>query len=134
VQISGPEVAPLDGGLREQAVTQQRTSDGPWQEGSAVSRLARFFPEASPVRICVTVSKDGGGDADSENTVIEFGTRSEALFACRLPLEFEDKITLRGADRFFEVEAYVVAVQYHRGQAAMAARFLQRTPHWVVKL
>lgn len=115
-------------------MTQQRTGDWQLHEESAVGRLARFFPDAAPMRISVTVSRDGGGDGESENTVIEFGTRSEALFGCRLPLEFADKLQLRNADGSFEAEVWVVALQYHKGQSAVAARFVERIPHWVVKL
>jgi hypothetical protein len=113
---------------------QQRAENWQLHEESAVVRLAQFFPQGAPVRIAVIVSRDGGGDAESENTVIEFGTRSEALFACRLPLEFADKLQLRNADGSFEAEAWVVALQCHKGQSAVAARFVERIPHWVVKL
>ena len=107
-----------------------------WQvsEQSAVGRLARFFPEASPVRIPVTVSRNAGGQVESEETVIEFGTPREALFACQLPLEFADKIHLQNADGTLAVEARVVALQYHGRQAAVAARFVRDLPHWVVKV
>ncbi|MGE5205136.1 MAG: hypothetical protein ACM3PW_05945 [Chlamydiota bacterium] len=113
---------------------EQRTGDWQLHEESAVGRLAQFFPDAAPVCISVTVSRDGGGNAEWENTVIEFGTPREALFACRQPLEFADKLQLRNADGSFEVEAWVVALQYHKGQSAVAARFVERIPHWVVKL
>src|SRR5262249_54866198 len=49
----------------------------------------------------------------SENTVIEYGTAREVLFASALPLEFEDRVHLENADGSLEAEAHVVAVQYH---------------------
>jgi hypothetical protein len=102
-------------------------------EQSAVSRLARFFPEATPVRIPVSVSRRGNGRAESETTVIEFGTAREVLFACRLPLEFADKVRLQNSDGSLAADAWVVAVQYHNGQAAVAARFTQEVANWVIK-
>lgn len=115
----------------EEAVTEKRASGWQVQEESAVGRLARFFPEAAPVRIPVT--DKAGGHTESEATVVEFGTPREALFACRLPLEFADKIRLQDGDGLLQTEAWVVAVQYRDGQAAVAARFVEEIPHWVVK-
>lgn len=115
-------------------MTQKKANGWHVSEQSAVGRLVRFFPDASPVKIPVSVSIKGGGNRESEDTVIEFGTPREALFACRLPLEFADKVCLQNADRSFEAEAWVVALQYHNGQAAVAARFVQAPPRWVIKL
>ena len=117
----------------EEAVTEKRASGWQVQEESAVGRLARFFPEAAPVRIPVTISRKAGGHTESEATVVEFGTPREALFACRLALEFADKIRLQDGDGLLQTEAWVVAVQYRDGQAAVAARFVEEIPHWVVK-
>lgn len=103
------------------------------QEESVVGRLARFFPEATSLRIPVTVSRTGAGHLETEATVIEFGTAREALFASGLPLDFADKVFLQNADRSFETEAWVVALQYHNGQTAVAARFVEKVPQWVVK-
>lgn len=103
------------------------------REESVVGRLARFFPEATPLRIPVTIRRTGAGHLETEATVIEFGTAREALFASGLALEFADKVFLQNADRSFETEAWVVALQYHNGQAAVAARFVREIPYWVVK-
>ena len=69
----------------------------------------------------------------SESTVIEFGTPREVLFACNTPLEFADVIRLRTADGSLDIEASVVAVQYHPGKAIVAARFVGNVPNWIVK-
>jgi len=103
-----------------------------------VASLARFFPEAAPVRIPVqlarTLSAEGSSTASfSESTVIEFGTPREVLFACHTPLEFADRIRLRTSDGAFDIEAAVVAVQYHPSQTVIAARFLKEVPNWIVK-
>jgi len=68
-----------------------------------------------------------------ESTIIEFGTPQEVLFACTTPLEFADVVRLRTADGSLDIEASVVAVQYHPGQTVIAARFLKEVPNWIVK-
>src|SRR6185312_16706834 len=110
VQLGPAVVARLN--FSEEVVTQKKASGWQVREESAVGRLARFFPEAAPVRIPVTVSRKAGGQTESEGTVIEFGTPREALFACGLSLEFADKIRLQNSDGRLQTEAWVVAVQY----------------------
>jgi hypothetical protein len=108
------------------------------QNSSRVGGLARFFPEATPVRIPVQMARiheaeNGSAARFSESTVIEFGTPKEVLFACGIPLEFADKVQLRTSDGSLDVEASVVAVQYHPGQTIVAARFSKEVPNWIVK-
>ena len=114
------------------------------QSASTVASLARFFPEATPVRIPVHVVRTLGinqngpnqpslSDGLDESTVIEFGTPREVLFACCMPLEFDDMVRLRTTDGSLDVEASVVAVQYHPGQTIIAARFKTPVPNWIVK-
>jgi hypothetical protein len=108
---------------------------------STVAELARFFPEATPVRIPVQFtrrdsanngSQPAGADVE-ESTVIEFGTSREVLFACATPLEFADILRLRNSDGSLDTEASVVAVQYHPGKTIVAARFVTSVPNWIVK-
>jgi hypothetical protein len=100
---------------------------------SSVAGLAQFFPEASPVRIPVRVVGLKQGVALTEDTVIEFGTPEEALFASTLPLEFEDRIKLENSDGSLSAEATVVAVQYQEGRTAVAARFVREIANWIIK-
>ena len=105
---------------------------------STVAALARFFPEAAPVRIPVQLARtlEAGDPASTnftESTVIEFGTPREVLFACNTPLEFADVLRLRNSDGSLDIEASVVAVQYHPGSTVVAARFLGDVPNWIVK-
>ena len=102
--------------------------------------LARFFPEASPVRVPVQLARIIPGTDPaavpphfSESIVIEFGTPREVLFACTTPLEFGDDLQLRNSDRSFDVAVSVVAVQYHPGNTVVAARFRGEVPNWIVK-
>lgn len=119
-------------------------------ESEIVGRLARFFPEATPVRIPIKLSRtkihaDGNGNGHSnannrenenvffQNTVIEFGTPHEVLFMVDHPLEFADRVLVESNDGSLHAEASVVAVQYHPERTVVAARFLQQVPNWIVK-
>jgi len=119
--------------LAQQGTAQSRTG-----QASTVAELARFFPEATPVRIPVQFTRRGNarqtGHAEvQESAVIEFGTAREVLFACTTPLEFADILRLRNSDGSLDTEASVVAVQYHPGITVVAARFLNSVPNWIVK-
>jgi hypothetical protein len=97
-------------------------------QASTVADLARFFPEATPVRIPVQFTRSGGeaGIAGvQESTVIEF--------SCATALEFADVLRLRNSDGSLDTEASVVAVQYKPGGTIVAARFLKSVPNWIVK-
>jgi hypothetical protein len=101
-------------------------------EEDSVAQLAKFFPGASPVRLPVRLTRNLGADVVSENVVIAFGTPREALFSCKHPLEFADRLRLQNGDGSFDVEASVVAVQYINGRTAVAARFTQKVSNWIV--
>ncbi len=129
-------------------------------EQDIVRRLARFFPEATAVRIPIKLSRaqhngngnnngNGNGGAspnekarenvhenDSafiQDTVIEFGTPHEVLFAVNRPLEFADQVRIESKDGSLQAEASVVAVQYHPERTIVAVRFLKHVPNWIVK-
>ena len=122
-------------------LSQQGTAPSRTAQTRTVAELARFFPEATPVRIPVqftrrnSTSNDSqpGGAGVEESTIIEFGTSREVLFACTTPLEFADILRLRNSDGSLDTEASVVAVQYHPGKTIVAARFVTSVPNWIVK-
>jgi len=120
--------------LAQSATATARTAEN----AGIVAGLARFFPEASPVRMPVQLARvmqgtDPAAAHFSESIVIEFGTPREVLFACNTPLEFGDDLRLRNSDSSFNVAASVVAVQYHPGNTVVAARFRGEVPNWIVK-
>jgi hypothetical protein len=119
-------------------------------EQEIVGRLARFFPEAIPLRIPIKLSRaeangagdnHGNGDASArknnnsflQDTVIEFGTPREVLFMVNRPLEFADHVLVESNDGSMHAEASVVAVQYHLRKTVVAVRFLKPVPNWIVK-
>ena len=121
-------------------MAQQATAPSRAAQASKVADLARFFPDATPVRIPVQFSRKCNSEADQpssrgvqESTIIEFGTPREVLFACATPLEFADLLHLSNSDGSLDAEASVVAVQYHPGTTAVAARFINSVPNWIIK-
>jgi len=101
---------------------------------TCVEKLAQLFPSASPVRIPVRVMTVGTSRPRlQEQTVIEFGTTQEVLFASTLPLEFEDRLRLLNSDGSLDARAKVVAVRYHHGRKAVAARFVDDVQNWIIK-
>jgi hypothetical protein len=110
-------------------------------EVDIVSQLAKFFPEATPVRIPIRLSRanssengeGAAGWAPLEETVIEFGTSREVLFLVKHPLEFADVVLVESRDGALRAEASVVAAQYRPEQTVVAARFLKNVPNWIVK-
>jgi hypothetical protein len=117
-----------------------RAQDSP----GCVGRLAEFFPAAVPVRIPVQVSKIGSSAIEStaiestsvsaaEQTVIEFGTPGEVIFASGLPLDFEDTVRMKNFDGSFDVSAEIIAMQLEKGKTAVAARFLEDVTNWIIK-
>ncbi|HEY6302307.1 MAG TPA: hypothetical protein VIX14_04515 [Terriglobales bacterium] len=115
-------------------------------EPDIVGRLAKFFPEATPVRIPIKLSRSADNDNSNDNgnahrsenvffqnTVIEFGTPHEVLFIVNRPLEFADRVLIESNDGTLHAEASVVAVQYHPERTAVAVRFLKHVPNWIVK-
>jgi hypothetical protein len=103
------------------------------QKESFTAKLAKFFPNATPVRIPVRLSRPGSEQTLTETTVIEFGTSTEVLFASNLPLEFADQVRLQNSDGTLDARASVVAVQYAKGRTAVAARFTHAVANWIVK-
>jgi hypothetical protein len=104
-------------------------------EPTCVEKLAELFPSASRVRLPVRVTIISAGRRRlREQTVIEFGTPQEVLFASALPLEFEDRLRLVNSDGSLDARATVVAVRYYDGRKAVAARFIGEVGNWIIKL
>jgi hypothetical protein len=107
-----------------------------------VGRLARFFPDATPVRIPIRLSRMANetderngsrGQMLAQQTVIEFGTPHEVMFVVKQPLEFADRVLVESNDGTLRAEASVVAVQYHPERTVVAARFVKPVSNWIVK-
>ena len=106
----------------------------PVDGGGCVAELARFFPGAVPVRIPVQVSKaSSGASASAEQTVIEFGTPTEVLFVSELALDFDDTVHMTNLDGSLVIAAKIVAMRFHHGKMAIAARFLEDVANWIIK-
>ncbi|HLZ49503.1 MAG TPA: hypothetical protein VKP61_02015 [Candidatus Acidoferrum sp.] len=103
-------------------------------EQGCAERLARFFPNVSPVRVAVQVTALRAGSARlREATVVEYGGAEHAIFLSSLPLEFDDRVRMERDKKGCTAEATVIAVQYHEGRKAVAIRFLQGPCAWVTQ-
>jgi hypothetical protein len=101
---------------------------------TCAEKLAQLFPGVSPMRIPVRVLTLGSARRRlQEQTVIEFGTAQEVLFSSKLPLEFEDRVQLQNSDGSLDACATVIAVRYHNGLKAVAARFVGNIDNWIIK-
>jgi hypothetical protein len=115
-------------------VPNQATATARAVQPELVGRLAKFFPQATPVRIPIQLSRVEGKEKTAiEETVIEFGTACEVLFALDSHLEFADRVLVESKDGSLQIEASIVAVQYHPNRTVVAARFLKNVPNWIVK-
>jgi hypothetical protein len=115
-------------------VIQHGAIASPVEGETCVEKLAHLFPSASPLRLPVRVMTMGTGRQSlQEQTIIEFGTSQEVLFSSALPLEFEDRIRVVNSDGSLDASAKVVAVRYHDGAKAVAARFVGQVENWIIK-
>ncbi|MGB6524756.1 MAG: hypothetical protein WA758_05520 [Candidatus Acidiferrales bacterium] len=106
----------------------------PRSTGTVVQRLAELFPEAVLMRLPVEITQlRAAGAGPKENTLIEFGTANEALFASTLPLEFADRVRITNTDGSLNAEASVVAVHFELGRRAVAVRFSEKLTNWIIQ-
>lgn len=100
-------------------------------EGCA-EQLARFFRGIAPVRIPANVTATRAGSSQlQESVVVEFCGSEHAIFRSALPLEYNDDVRLAAPAMAGQLNARVVAVQYHEGLKAVAVRFQSGPCHWV---
>ena len=110
------------------------TATARYGQENSIGKLAKFFPNATPLRIPVRLTRlTTKGRPSSETTVVEFGTSREVLFASSLPLEFADMLRLQNSDGTLDTEACVVALQYNGDRTVVAARFKDSSTNWIVK-
>ena len=86
-----------------------------------------------PVRIPVQVNKGTETTASAELTAIEFGTPQEVLFISSLSLDFDDTVRITTLDGSMVIKAKIVAMRFHHGKMAIAAKFLEEVPNWIIK-
>jgi hypothetical protein len=109
-------------------------SDEPAIESSecCAVQLSRFFQAVQPVRIPVDVTALRSGISQlRETAMVEFCGREHAIFRSALPLEYNDDVRLQAHEGAEQLDARVVAVQYHEGVKAVAVRFESGPCHWV---
>jgi hypothetical protein len=101
---------------------------------SSVGHLARLFPAAVCTRIPVRLKPlSQAQTCGFQHVVIEYGTENAVLFESPVALEVGDEVQMQNADGSFTTRATVLAVQVDRGRRAVAARFNQQIPNWIIK-
>ena len=65
--------------------------------------------------------------------MIEFGTAHEVLFGRRCRWNSKIACELLNSDGSLDAHATVVAVRYHGGRKAVAARFVGEVANWIIK-
>ena len=101
---------------------------------ACAAQLARFFSDAVPIRIPVNITALRGGAVRlREAAMLEFAAAEHVVFTSTLPLEFDDKVRIEGRRRDDLADATVVAVHYHNGEKAVAAKFLHGPCAWVAR-
>ncbi len=123
----------IDSANRGSVVSKPAVGSARSSAETSIARLAKFFRDATPVRIPVRLTREVGDGSATETTVIEFGTPQEVLFTSNLPLQFADRLRVENSDGTLNVQASVVALQHHRGRTAVAARFTHEVGNWIVK-
>jgi hypothetical protein len=99
---------------------------------ACAQQLARFFPEAKPIRVRAALRLlRSGADQVREAVVVEFASSEKAIFSSRLPLEFDDRVRMSDGEGNGQYDATVVAVQYHDGDKAVAVQFADKHIFWV---
>jgi hypothetical protein len=99
---------------------------------SCAEQLARFFRAIKPVQIPANVStKRAGNTRLQESVVVEYCGQEHAIFRSALPLEYNDDVWLTARGNAGQLNARVVAVQYHEGLKAVAVRFESGPCQWV---
>lgn len=103
-------------------------------EESCTEQLARFFSAVQPVRITANVSAQRAGSKPlQESVLVEYCGPEHAIFLSALPLEYNDEVRLAHEKSADQLDARVIAVQYHEGLKAVAVQFQNGPCHWVTK-
>lgn len=99
----------------------------------ALGRLLPLFPSAKPAHIPVRVGLPGRAKGAVEKTTIMFRSHDTAIFLLDYPLHGSDAVQLRSTAGPRESAAQVVALMPNGQGTAVAVRFLEDVPKWLLK-
>jgi len=99
----------------------------------ALGRFLSLFPGAKPARIPIRVGLSPRGDGASERTTIEYWGNGTAIFSLTFPLYGVTAVRLRPSGGQREASAAVVALVPNGRGFAVAVRFLEEIPRWLLK-
>ena len=99
----------------------------------ALGRLLPLFPSAKPAHIPVRVGLPGRAKGAVEKTTIMYRGHDTAIFLLDYPLHGGDAVQMRSAAGPRESAAQVVALMPNGQSTAVAVRFLEEVPKWLLK-
>jgi hypothetical protein len=99
----------------------------------ALGRLLPLFPSAKPAHIPVRVGLPGRAKGAVERTTIMFRSHDTAIFLLDFQLHGGDAVQLRSTLGPRESAAQVVALMPNGQGSAVAVRFLEEVPKWLLK-
>jgi hypothetical protein len=99
----------------------------------ALGRLLPLFPSAKPANIPVRVGLPGRAKGAVEKTTIMFRGHDTAIFLLDYPLHGGDAVQVRLTSGPRESAAQVVALMPNGQGSAVAVRFLEEVPKWLLK-
>ena len=99
----------------------------------ALGRLLLLFPSARQAHIPVRVGLPGRSKGAVEKTTIMFRSHDTAIFLLDYPLHGGDAVQLRSVAGPRESAAQVVALMPNGQGSAVAVRFLEEVPKWLLK-
>ena len=103
------------------------------QNDPALGRFLLLFPSAKPAHIPVRVGLPGRAKGAVEKTTIMYTGRDTAIFLLDYPLHGGDAVQLRSTAGPRESAAQVVAWMPNGQGTAVAVRFLEEVPKWLLK-
>ena len=99
----------------------------------AFNRLLPLFPSAKPAKIPVRVGLPGRANGAFEKTTIMFRGHDTAIFSLNFPIFGGEALQLRAPSAPRETQAIVVALMPKGRGLAVAVRFLEEVPRWLLK-
>ncbi len=99
----------------------------------ALGRFLLLFPSAKPAHIPVRVGLPGRAKGAVEKTTIMYRGHDTAIFLLDYQLHGGDAVQLRSTLAPRESAAQVVALMPNGQGSAVAVRFLEEVPRWLLK-
>ena len=99
---------------------------------TALSRLLSLFPDAQPARIPVRIQMPSRTKGARESTMVIYKTRDTAIFSLQSTVFGGESVLLQHPADPKVTPAVAIALIPNGPGWAVAARFLEGTPRWIL--